>query len=257
MRFMEKTETLYLASFRKAWEIVKNIFTGVLFFIAIAMMIFTIISVRTFDRDNRTLFGYRAYIVRSGSMNATDFDAGDLVLVKAIDPTILKAGDIISFRSTDPNIFNEVVTHKIRTLTTDENGNPAFVTYGTTTDVDDDALVTYERILGKYQFALRGIGAFFMFLKTVPGYICCILIPFMFLIIIQGLNSIQLFRQYKEEQMAEIEEKRQKELAEMMAEREKLEAERIESEKKLEELKKLQAEMAEGNEGKIPANPTV
>ncbi len=39
----------------------------------------------TFDRADRSLFGYKAFIVLSDSMSATDFSAGDLVLSKAND----------------------------------------------------------------------------------------------------------------------------------------------------------------------------
>ncbi len=229
----------------KAIELIKNIIVGIVMLAAIAMMIFTIVSVTTFDRNDRDLFGYKAFIVRSDSMKATDFAAGDLVLLKEVDPSTLKEGDIIAYRSEDPNSFGETFTHKIRSLTTTEEGEPAFITYGTTTDVDDAYPVTYGQVLGKYEHTIKGVGTFFTFLKTVPGYICCIFLPFMFLIIMQGLNSIKLFRQYKEEQMAAIEAKRKKDMDEMAAEREKLEAERAESQKVLEELQKLQAQMGE------------
>ncbi len=224
-------------------EIIKNIFTLLVMLSAVAMMIFTIISVTTFDRNDRALFGYKAFIVRSDSMSATDFSAGDLVLVKEVDPTTLQIGDIIAFRSVDPDSFGETFTHKIRGLTTNEEGQPAFITYGTTTDVDDAYPVAYNQIYGKYELALAGVGTFFAFLKTVPGYICCILIPFLVLIILQGINSIKLFQQYKAEQMEEIEKKRRKEMDEMAAERELLAAERAESQKMLEQLQKLQAQM--------------
>ncbi len=239
----------------KAWEIIKTIFTWLLMLAATAMMLFTIISVSMFDRNDRDLFGYKAFIIRSDSMNATDFDAGDLILLKEVDPSTLKEGDIIAFRSTDPDSFGESITHKIRALTVTENGKPAFITYGTTTNVDDEYPVTYEQVQGKYQFTLDGVGTFFAFLKTVPGYICCILLPFMFLIILQGLNSVRLFRQYKEEEMAELEAKRQKEIEDMTAEREKLAAEREESQKVLEKLQQLQAQMADQNvQQKEPAD---
>ena len=81
---------------------------------AVAMMIFTIISVTTFDRNERSLFGYQMFIVRTDSMKATDFDAGDLIFTKRVDPATLQEGDIIAFRSTNPENFGEVVTHKIR-----------------------------------------------------------------------------------------------------------------------------------------------
>ena len=56
------------------------------------MMVFTIVSVTTFDRNDRALFGYKMYIVRSDSMSATDFKAGDLILVRSVDPATLQEG---------------------------------------------------------------------------------------------------------------------------------------------------------------------
>ena len=72
-----------------------RIFTTVLMVLSICMMIFTVISVLTFNRSDRQLFGYRAFIVLSDSMSATDFKAGDLVLTRDVDPATLQPGDII------------------------------------------------------------------------------------------------------------------------------------------------------------------
>ena len=119
------------------------------------MMIFTIISVTTFNRNDRHLFGYRAYVVTSDSMSKTDFDAGDLILVKEVDPATLKEGDIITYMSQNPESFGETITHKVRSLTTDANGNPGFITYGTTTDTDDATIVTYPYVLGRYEKEIR------------------------------------------------------------------------------------------------------
>ena len=90
----------------------KNILVWIVAIFAIGMMIFTIISVTTFDRADRKLFGYSAFIVMSDSMSATDFDAGDLVLIKETDPSTLKVGDIIAFQSPDEANYGEIVTHK-------------------------------------------------------------------------------------------------------------------------------------------------
>ncbi len=229
---------------RKVLDALRTIFTIIVLLAAVAMMIFTIVSVRTFDRNDRDLFGYKAFIVRSDSMSATDFSAGDLVLIKEVDPATLQEGDIIAFRSIDDTTYGETFTHKIRRLTTTDEGEPAFITYGTTTNTDDAIPVTYDRVQGRYEMAIPKVGTFFTFLKTVPGYICCILIPFMILIILQGVSSVKLFREYKKEQLAELEAKRRKELDEMAAEREKLAAERLESQKMMEELRRMQAQLA-------------
>ena len=228
---------------KRVLNIAKAVATWLLVIAAVAMMIFTVVSVTTFDRVDRSLFGYKAFIVLSDSMSATDFDAGDLVLSKEVDPSTLVEGDIITYQSTNNENYGELVTHKIRRLTVDEKGDRGFITYGTTTDTDDANVVTYPYVVGKYQTHIPNVGNFFQFLKTTPGYIVCIFLPFLLLILIQGINSIRLFRRYKREQMAEIEAEREKERAELAAEREAMEAERKRQEEMMRQLLEMQAAM--------------
>ena len=239
---------------QKALHIIKNIFVWLVVALAVCMMIFTLVSVNTFDRADRSLFGYKAFIVLSDSMSKTDFDAGDLVLVKEVDPSTLKEGDIISYQSTNTENYGEVVTHKIRELTKDAEGNPGFITYGTTTDTNDENIVTYSFVLGKYQTRLPGVGKFFQFLKTTPGYIVCIFLPFLILILIQGINSIRLFRRYKKEQLAEMESEREKQKQELAEERRRLETQQAESQKMMAELLKLKQELS-GWDGEAETAP--
>lgn len=211
-----------------------RIFTTVLMVLSICMMIFTVISVLTFNRSDRQLFGYRAFIVLSDSMSATDFKAGDLVLTRDVDPATLQPGDIIAFTSTNDENYGQTVTHKIRSLTTTADGEPGFITYGTTTGADDTAVVTYMDVLGKYAGHLAGVGKFFNFLKTTPGYILCIFVPFALLILSQSVETVRLFRRYKGEQMAELQ-----------AEKDKIAEERRQSAEMLAELQALRAQLGQ------------
>ena len=52
------------------------------------------------------------------------------------------------------------------------------------------------------------MGSFFNFLKSTPGYIVCILLPFLILIVCEGINCVRLFRKYKSEQQAELQAER-------------------------------------------------
>lgn len=219
---------------KKTFNIIKNVLVWTVFAIAVAMMIFTIVSVNTFDQNNRNLFGYKAFTVRTDSMSATDFDAGDIVFTKNVDPNSLKEGDIIAFVSQSEEYYGETVTHKIRKETVTENGNPAFITYGTTTGVDDEAPVEYSSVLGKYVGKIPNVGAFFLFLKEPIGYFLCIFIPFLLLILYQGIMCIKLFRRYKKEQMEEL-----------TAEREKIEEERRQAAEMMKELQALKEQLAE------------
>ena len=217
----------------KVLNVIKNVFTWLLVAAAACMMVCTVVSVTTFDRNDRDLFGYKAFICRSDSMKATDFAAGDLVFVKEVSPATIKEGDIISYRSEDSDTFGETFTHKVRSLITDENGQPCFITYGTTTGVDDELPVKYTQFQGLYKFDIPKLGTFFSFLKTTPGYFICIFLPFMLLILMQGLNTVKVFRKYRKEQIEE-----------MTAEREKLEEERKQTAEMMKELQALKEQLA-------------
>lgn len=207
----------------KALNILKNIVVTLITLAALGMMAFTIFSVTTFDQADRSVFGYRFFIVQSDSMSATDFSAGDIVFTKEVDPAALAEGDIIAYVSQDDASYGEVVTHKIRALTTTDEGEPGFITYGTTTNTDDACVVAYENVLGKYVGSLPGVGTFFAFLKSVPGYVLCILLPFLVLIAYYGVRCVTLFRRLRREQAAEL----QLEKQQLAEERRQLEAMRM------------------------------
>lgn len=78
------------------------------------------------------------------------------------------------------------------------------------------------------------MGTFFAFLKTVPGYIVCILIPFLLLIAYNGWNCVMLFRRYKKEQMEELQ-----------MEKDKLAEERKQSAEMMKELQALRSQLAQ------------
>ena len=163
---------------------------------AVFMMVFTVFTVSTVDKNERSVFGTKFYIVQTDSMSKSDknahldvhFNAGDIVLVKNVkDPTVYQPGDIISFISTNDVSYGETVTHMIRRVETDAKGNViGYVTYGTNTDTDDKALVEPGYILGTYAGKLPAVGRFFAFVKSTPGYITCILVPFLLLILYNG-----------------------------------------------------------------------
>ena len=241
---------------KKILNIALKVVTWLLVAFTVLMMIFTIVTVTTVDRNDRAIFGLKFYIVQTDSMSLSEnnkdldvhFNAGDIVIIKKVkDPRSLQAGDIISFMSTNSSSYGETVTHMIREVKKTDDGKViGYVTYGTNTGVDDEALVEPEYILGAYSGKLPGVGNFFAFMKSTPGYIICILVPFLLLILYNGVNVIRLFRQYKREQMEE-----------MQAERDKIEAERAENQRMMQELLALKAQLdkKDGGEGTPSTDP--
>ncbi len=228
---------------KKILNIALKVVTLLILAFTIFIMLFTVITVTTVDKNDRSIFGYKFYIVQTDSMSLSDknahldvhFDAGDIVIIKNVDdPTALESGDIISFLSTNSVSYGETVTHMIREPKKDPNGKTiGYVTYGTNTDTNDEALVEPEYVLGKYAGKLAGVGTFFAYLRSTPGYIVCILVPFTLLILYNGVNCIRLFKQYKKEQTAELE-----------AEKAEIAAEREQNAQMMKELLELKAQLA-------------
>ena len=240
---------------KKIMNIALKVVTWLLVAFTVLMMIFTIVTVTTVDRNDRSIFGVKFYIVQTDSMSKSDlnadmdvhFNAGDMVIIKNVeDPRALQAGDIIAFMSTNSVSYGETVTHMIREVKKTEDGKVlGYVTYGTNTGTDDEALVEPEYVLGAYSGKLPALGNFFAFVKSTPGYIVCILVPFLLLILYNGVNVIRLFRKYKREQMEA-----------MQAERDKIEEERAEAQRMMQELLALKAQLDQkSGEGTPPAEP--
>ena len=240
---------------KKTMNIALKVITWLLVAFTAFMMIFTVVTVTTVDRHDRSIFGVKFYIVQTDSMSLSEnnkdldvhFDAGDIVIIKNVkDNRALQAGDVIAFMSTNSVSYGETVTHMIREVKKTSDGKViGYVTYGTNTGTDDEALVEPEYVLGIYTGKLPLVGKFFAFVKSTPGYIICILVPFLLLILYNGVNVIRLFRKYKREQMEA-----------MQAERDKIEEERAEAQRMMQELLALKAQLDQkSGEGTPPAEP--
>ena len=235
---------------KKIVNISLKVVTWLLIAFTVFMMIFTIVTVTTVDRNDRSIFGVKFYIVQTDSMSKSEnnkdidihFNAGDIVIINNVkDLTALEAGDVIAFLSTNSVSYGETVTHMIRERKYENGKFVGYVTYGTNTGTNDEAVVEPEYILGKYTGKLPALGNFFAFVKSTPGYIVCILIPFLLLILYNGVNVIRLFRQYKKEQTAAME-----------AERAEIAEERKKNENMLRELRELKEQLEKQKCGETP-----
>lgn len=143
---------------------------------AVLVALFTIVSVAAFDKvEGNGLFGYKLYSVRSDSM-ANEFAVGDVVAARAEEKLAVQPGDIITFRSIDPANYGEVVTHKVRELTSYE-GKAAYVTYGTATGAADSYPALKEKVIGTYRFRVPKAGVFVRLPQIPPRLFCAAFYP--------------------------------------------------------------------------------
>ena len=185
---------------KKALKITGNVLTGIVAVLVVVMTVLTVFSM-VFNRDGTaSVFGVQAYVVQSDSMTP-EFAAGDVIFSEEVNPEELVAGDIITFISRDSASYGQTITHCIREVTT-HNGELAFITYGIATGVDDGTPAVASDVLGRYTFRIAGLGSFFEFLKSVPGYIVCILLPFLVIIGLQIANIVSAVRAARAEKVA-------------------------------------------------------
>lgn len=157
-------------------------FSKILVKFSIAVIFVSIFSLLMFDHSNRSIFGYKIVSVNNNDMQSEGIQDNDLVLLKEVNPSTLQIGDIITFRSLNSHNYFDIITHKITKRTIDVDEYPGFVT-SSTNNQEDERLVKYEYIFGKHVCTIKGGGVFYKFLKSSLGYICCIFLPFLILII--------------------------------------------------------------------------
>lgn len=109
---------------------------------------------------------FRIYpsVVLTGSMEP-DIKPGDMILIDKITNekglNELKVGDIITFHRDDI-----VITHRIKEIVTDENGNITFRTKGDNNSVEDTRLVEPNEVMGRYIGVIPKIGLPVLWIKS-------------------------------------------------------------------------------------------
>jgi signal peptidase I len=225
---------------KKALNIIKKVISIMLLAMALFAVVFTIISVTTVNNTQRSLNGYKFFVVLSDSMSATDFSAGDMIVVKEVDVNTLEKDDIITFYSTDPKSLGEIITHKIREVKKNENGKLiGFETFGTTTNTTDETLAEPTNIIGQYQFSIPKLGYFIQFMKTPVAYIIFVAVPFALIIGHEVYKCFKIIDENKKEKLRLETEAREK----------LLEEERLKNEQMLKEIEELKRKLAAENNG--------
>ncbi len=209
--------------------VVKKVTTIILLIVAAFMLIFTIMAMNVNKDYDNGLMGYKFFVVLSDSMKPK-FQSGDIVITKVVNPDSLKEGDIITFYVRD----GTVVTHQIHEKTI-VDGKDAFITKGLNVDQADSDPVVADYVIGEYSFSIPKAGFLIQFLKTTLGYITLILIPFLILVVYNGIHFIKLYKDYKKKQREKVDEK-------ILLEREK-------NERLYEELQQLKKQLSNGNNG--------
>lgn len=152
-----------------------------------------------------SVFGYKPFIVLSGSME-NEIRIGDLIVVKNINPQKLVKGDVIAFRDAE----DTVTTHRIIDIV-ESDGVTYFVTKGDNNSSQDQNLVEYQDVEGIYRFRVPAVGTILNSLAS-PMIIVIMILSITIIFILAFYASTK--RQRDKEHQEFLEYKRQKEIEE-------------------------------------------
>jgi len=119
-----------------------------------------------------TVFGYRFYVVLSGSMSPT-FDTGSLIAVRQTGPEAIALGDVITFRSVHGS--EKITTHRVVGI--EQGDGLKFITRGDACKVNDPNPTPAKNLIGRVCGAVPFIGYPLGFISTRPGLIIFVFIP--------------------------------------------------------------------------------
>ena len=151
--------------------------TGKIIVWAIILLLIAIL-IRALVFKKYDVFGYRFYLIGSGSMEPT-INVGDAVVVKESDN--INAGDIVAFEEGDM-----IIVHRITKVYT-EGEKKLYQTKGDNNNIEDGGLRQNSDILGKLEYRVANAGNALTFLKDHMLILIVIIAIIIIVILIKGL----------------------------------------------------------------------
>ncbi len=143
-----------------------KILSNILFVIFMLVMVFLILitAQSKFTGMEPSLFGYRLYVVDSGSMEPT-IKMNSLILVNEKTPDQIVMGDILTYYGADSK---SRVTHRVVEI---GPNNDYFITQGDANNLEDAMAVERENVIGIVALSIPLVGYAFRFLSSTPGIV--------------------------------------------------------------------------------------
>ena len=146
-----------------------------IFFLIILIIIFIVacyLGYVNFIKKSKTdLFGYRHFIIATGSMEP-NYKIGDLIIIKKFPEEEIKIGDVITYNEINGK---EAISHRVTDIV-QENGKKLYQTKGDNNNSPDKDLISYNQIQGKIVFKVNNVGNIITDLTKGIGSVIILLI---------------------------------------------------------------------------------
>lgn len=159
-------------------KLLRGVLTALLC-VVLLLNIWMLVQQTVLKREAPEVLGYSQYIVTSGSMEP-NISVGDLILVKAQEEYGL--GDVVTFR----DAAGSTVTHRIMGTVSGQ-----FITQGDANNTEDNDLLPPERIIGKLQLVVPGMGYVIEFLRSPLGIVLLVVIGVLLIKLPDWIGSVK------------------------------------------------------------------
>ena len=184
------------SNFRETLKFISTIISWTVFTLLILIMValvYYFVAVRIYaakGSGHEPKFSLYTIITPSMTPNINVYDV--VVDVKVDKPEDIKINDVITFNSSIPGVHGGTITHRVIAINKDASGNYHYTTKGDYNLVDDGVDVEFANIVGKVALRIPQLGRVQFFLATKAGWLICVLVPAVYVIIKDIFKIIKL-----------------------------------------------------------------
>lgn len=174
----------------------KNIVNIILYSLIIIIIynIFIVGVSGLLNRSGKSIFGFKAYIVTTESMEP-NIKLGDIIIIKQTKEEMLEVGDVITFKRNN----GVTVTHRIMDIVQERDQDKEYVTKGDNNNLEDVETIKYEQIEGSKVLKIPYFGRIIILLQDEVYLIFIIIIILLICLHLQKLKEKNIIRRQKKE----------------------------------------------------------
>lgn len=180
---------------KKVIKIVLKILYQIL--VIICLIVAAVIILQKVTASNKSIAGYRIFRVITGSMEP-EYDIGQVVISKEVDPNSIKVGDDIVYLGTYGEYSGKIIMHSVVGIDKDANGNLNFHARGLHSSSVEDPQIKDSQIYGVVKFKSK--------ILTVLYKLATNIYSLFVIVLVLALNVFIAFRKSGEEDVKQLDE---------------------------------------------------
>ena len=180
---------------KKVAKIVLKILYQIL--VIICLIVAAVIILQKVTASNKSIAGYRIFRVITGSMEP-EYDIGQVVISKEVDPNSIKVGDDIVYLGTYGEYSGKIIMHSVVGIDKDANGNLNFHAKGLHSSSVEDPQIKDSQIYGVVKFKSK--------ILTILYKLATNIYSLFVIVLVLALNVFIAFRKSGEEDVKQLEE---------------------------------------------------